>query len=83
MLNIEEARTRVAALPRVAKVRACIEYGGVYLARVEYFDEGEGNYDPFFSVDKETGATNEFSFIHDGNPFEIMMLFLAAEEDDV
>jgi hypothetical protein len=82
MLNIEEARTRVAAFPRVAQVRACIEYGDVYLARVEYIDADESNYDPFFTIDKETGAVNEFSFLHDGNPFEVMMLFIAAEEDD-
>jgi len=81
MLNIEEARTRVLALPRVVRVRAAIEYGDVYLTRVEYEDPEEANYDPFYSIDKQTGAINEFSFLHDGDPFEITMLFLASEGD--
>jgi hypothetical protein len=82
MLNIEEARTRIATYPGVAQVRAAVEYGDVYLLRVEFLASGEQNYDPFFTVDKETGAVNEFSVLHDGNIGEITMLFLAAEEDD-
>lgn len=82
MLSIDEARARVSEQPRVARTLAAIEYGNVYLVRVEFKDPAEASYDPFYSVDKENGAVNEFSFLHDGDPYDIMMRFLAAEEDD-
>jgi len=83
MLNIEEAQEKVLAQPGVAGIAATVVYHNLYLVRVVFAAEDEAHYDPFYSVDSETGAVNEFSFLHDGDPAEITALFLAEEPDDL
>lgn len=53
----------------------CFRYQSVFLVRVEHPDEDETDYDPFFSVDPNTGKVSEFSVITDGDPVAIAEAF--------
>lgn len=75
-LNI--AMAEKALLNRVSSItiQDSIRYRDVYLFRVQFASEGEENYDPFFSVDVNTGEVKDFSVIDDGDLSEITALFL-------
>ncbi len=80
MLNILEAENKLLAeRTEVASVVAGVDYVNVFLFRVKFREFDEADYDPFFSVNKTDGAVKEFSFLEDGDPYEVTMLFLAAE----
>lgn len=55
-------------------VKAWVQYKDVYLFRVEFPFEGEEDFDPFFSVDVNTGEVREFSVLTDGDLSEIAAL---------
>lgn len=80
MLSIQEA-TRVIKknLPK-GSVQSSITYGNLFVFQVFHDDPDEGMMDPFFSVDKTSGEFAEFSILTDGNPVEIMNLFLEAQK---
>lgn len=59
-------------------IKAAIEYKNLYLFMVFNKNPGEEEMDPFFSVDKNTGAFNEFSILTDGDMSEILPLFEKA-----
>lgn len=55
-----------------------IEYRGLYIFMVNrHIDPEEDMYDPFYSVNIDTGEFRGFSMIDDGDPEEVRSLFLA------
>lgn len=74
MLADTEARDiLLKVLPEVS-VKAWTKYGDLYLFRVQYPLDGEEDFDPFFSVNANTGEFREFSILEDGNIDEIAAL---------
>lgn len=79
MLSVEEATTIMQqALPQ-GTIASKIDYNDLYVFQVFLNEVGEEGYDPFFSVNKETGEVRDFSIITDGNTKEIVELFLRAQ----
>lgn len=76
MINVSEATKRLTDSVPSITVKDNVIYRDVYLFRVEFDSESEKNYDPFFSVNIETGEVKDFSVIVDGDIAEITMLFL-------
>lgn len=75
MLTEEEARQALESeLPGV-EIAAQTRYRDVYLFRVVFPSPEEADYDPFFSVDAETGLVFEFSVLEDGDISEIAAAF--------
>lgn len=66
------------ALPN-GKIQKYIEYNGLFVFQIFTDDPGEEEYDPFYSVNKETGEFREFSIITDGNIKKIVDLFEEAK----
>lgn len=81
MLSEQEA---IAALKKLNPERVpkrIIRYKGLYIILAPGPDPMEGNFDPFFSVDMETGAVREYSIFQDGKAREIGELF--EKEPDI
>lgn len=75
MLSVEQATMIVEkALPN-GQIQAVVEYNDLYLFQVFTDRPFEEEFDPFYSVDKNTGAFSDFSIITDGNISEILPLF--------
>lgn len=74
MVSESEARKAVEIAYPGTKVQASADYRESYLVRVQQDDPDERDFDPFFSVDKRTGAVQEFSILTDGDPSEIATL---------
>ena len=77
MLRIDEAKDIVAKVRHDGTVALGIDYNDVYLFQINTDDE-ESIFDPFVSVDKETGEINDYCPWIDGNPVEIQDAFQAA-----
>lgn len=74
----EEAKTRLEEeIPGVV-VAAQAQYQGLYLFRIVFPSAHEADYDPFFSVNIETGEVRDFSVLTDGDLTDISAAF--AEE---
>lgn len=74
MLNDSQALAKIKeALPKVP-IKAWTRYKDVYLFRVEFPSAAEKDWDPFFSVDVNTGEVRDFSVLTDGNISEIAKL---------
>lgn len=75
MSDEEKAKALVAkTFPGIA-IKDCFRYKDLYLVRVEQQSADEADYDPFLSVDLQTGVVKEFSVITDGDPVEIAEAF--------
>lgn len=77
MLNIDEAKDIVAKTMHEGTIFLGIDYRDVYLFQVNTDDE-ESIFDPFVSVNKETGELKDYCPWIDGNPVEIEDAFQAA-----
>ncbi len=75
MLNEAQAKELVEKSEPGVKAVDCFRYESLLLVRVEFPDPDEANYDPFFSVDPDTGEVKEFSVITDGDPVAIGLAF--------
>lgn len=78
MFSDQQARevvTKDLGLP----IKAWVRYKNIYLFRVEFPSEEEKDYDPFLSVDVDTGEVRDFSVLTDGNLEEITKLFVEKE----
>ncbi len=75
MLSETQAKSIVAKLYPEVEIVDCFRYEGIYLVRIEQSDPEEANYDPFFSVDPNSGTVKEFSVITDGDPLAIARAF--------
>lgn len=62
MISINEAEARlIRALPTGSVVKAIVLHEDKYLSIAHFPDADEGFFDPFFSIDKETGEFRDFS----------------------
>lgn len=75
MLSEAQARTAISKAVPSASVEDVVRYRNAYLFRLKLPLPGEEDYDPFFSVDIQTGEVRDFSVITDGDIDEIGDLF--------
>lgn len=61
-------------LPDDVEIKAWAQYRNLYLFRVQYSSLGEEDWDPFFSVNSNTGEVKDFSVLTDGDISEISRL---------
>ena len=80
MLDIKEATKIVQKALPGWKIQAHVDYKNLYLFQVFSNEPEEEEFDPFFSVNKETGEFSDFSIITDGNTSEIISLFVEAKK---
>lgn len=76
MLNVNQAVAIIKKNLPSWKIRAAIDYNGLYIFQVFDDDPLEGRMDPFYSVNKRTGELRDFSILTDGDISEIAELFL-------
>ena len=75
MLTNDDAQTLLDnVLPDDIELKAWAQYRDLYLFRVQYSSLGEEDYDPFFSVNSNTGEVKDFSVLTDGDISEISRL---------
>lgn len=79
MLSEKEATAKIRAVFPNRTIEPPIEYQGLFIFQAFSSDPLEGQLDPFFSVNKETGEVRDFSIITDGNAHEISRLFLEKQ----
>ena len=79
MLSLDEAKAVVNKNLPGGAIQSSVDYNGLYLFMVFRLAPEESEMDPFFSVDKKTGAFKEFSVITDGNTDELLGLFEKAK----
>lgn len=58
-----------------------IEYKDLYIFQMVLDLPFETGLDPFFSVNKTTGVSSDFSILTDGDPAEIERLFMQVKAD--
>lgn len=75
MLSVKQAVNMVKNNIPTGNIESMIIYNGLYVFKVFTDDELEGQMDPFYSVNMETGEFRDFSIITDGNTSEIVKLF--------
>lgn len=78
MLSKEEAANIVLKNLPGGKIQSFISYGDLYIFQVFTDIPMEEIFDPFYSVNKETGEFSDFSILTDGNP-QIAAMFLQAK----
>jgi hypothetical protein len=79
MLSEQEAIAKLKILFPNRTPQKIVNYNGLYLILApDLNDPIEGNWDPFFSVDMNTGATRDYSIYQDGKAREIGLLFEKA-----
>lgn len=76
MLSETEAYEIVRSVFPDSSIISPVVYRGSYLFQVIGNDPLEGDQDPFFSVNTQTGELRDFSILTDGDPKEIEKLFL-------
>lgn len=79
MPNLNEAKKIVLENIPDGDIQGSIEYNNLYVFMVFTPDEEEGQFDPFYSVNKETGEFSDFSVITDGDTGEIFKRFAASK----
>lgn len=78
MITVEHAKRIVLSnLAWGSKITAAIEYGDEYMFIAIGPDPLEGHCDPFFKVNKRTGASTDFSPQDYDNPREIIDALVA------
>jgi len=76
MFSVSLAEKALLKVVPYVTIQDHIVYRDLYLFRITFASEAEKNYDPFFSVDMNTGEVKDFSVITDGDISEITKLFL-------
>lgn len=80
MLTKDQAAIKFKKVLPDREIRAIVPYKNVYLVKAFSNVPFEEEMDPFFFVDKETGAIGEFSVLTDGDPKEIGEAFAQANQ---
>ena len=80
MLNPIQAIAVVKKNLPKGDIQSFIRYNGLYIFKVFMDDELEGQMDPFYSVNPETGEFRDFSIITDGDISEITRLFMTTDK---
>lgn len=79
MLSKDDAYSIIYKELPTGKIQHCVEYNGVFVVQVFFDDPDEGTFDPFYSVDRTTGAFSDFSIITDGDPKVLDALFKESQ----
>lgn len=79
MLNINQATEIVRKAIPNGEIQTHIVYNDLYLFQVFTDNPGEGEWDPFYSVNSETGEFSDFSILDD-DITEITDLFMEAKQ---
>lgn len=76
----QDQATRIVQrnIPR-AKIQATVFYKDSYLFQVFTDDPEEGEMDPFYSVNRNTGVFTDFSILTHENAKQIVDLFIKAK----
>lgn len=74
MFNLIQAQTNLVKFYPQATIKVWTPYQNLYLFRVEHPSVEEKDYDPFFSVDKDTGEVRDFSVLTDISMPDFMKL---------
>lgn len=80
MLNLTEATAKIKAAYPNGQIQATVPWKNLFLFQIFFPIPGEIGFDPFYSVDRDTGEAREFSIFRDGNPDEITALFMKVKE---
>lgn len=80
MLSANDAKAALLRKEPTVAIQDLVRYRNVYLIRVRFASEEEADFDPFFSVDIQTGEVRDFSILTDGNFKEIAALFTNAKK---
>lgn len=76
MIDAQEAFAIARENVPYAKINAQIEYKDLHVFYISRLDlPGEEEYDPFYSVHKETGEFQDFSILFGVDPNKILALF--------
>lgn len=75
MLSKEQAISIVSKIFPSGEIQKVADYKGKYIFMIFTNDPYEGHFDPFYSVDKETGKFSDYSLFEDGDPNKIVKLF--------
>lgn len=75
MLSVNDAKKIIKKNIPNGRIQHFIIYKKLYLFVVFTDDELEGQMDPFYSVNIETGEFRDFSILTDGSITEIVKLF--------
>lgn len=75
MLSILQATEIVKEAMPTGKIQKVVSYNNLYLFQVFSDRPFEEEWDPFYSVDKNTGEFSDFSIIEDGDINMISSLF--------
>lgn len=78
MLSVNDAMKIVKKNIPDGSIQAVIVYKDLYVFQVFTDDELEGQMDPFYSVNINTGEFRDFSILTDGDTSEIVRLFTEA-----
>lgn len=80
MVDISEAEKIVLENLPGGRIAKHIEYKNLFVFQVFRDDPLEGDWDPFYSVNRDTKEFSDFSIILAGDLNELTQLFMSAEE---
>lgn len=75
MLSEAQAKSIFSKALPDEKIQDVVRYKDIFLFRVEHPDPEEKDFDPFLSVNVNTGEIRDFNIMLDGNMSEIAKLF--------
>lgn len=75
MLSIDKAKKVILKNIPNGKIKKCVVYKNLFVFQVFTDDLLEGNYDPFYSVDRNTAKFDGFKLFEPGVFDEVMDLF--------
>ena len=78
MLDIDPATMIVKKHIPDGSIKKHIEYNGLFIFQVFQDDPFEGEFDPFYSVNRTTGEFRDFSILTDGDFKVLSDLFRKA-----
>lgn len=78
MLNVSEATAIAAKAFKLPDILPPVQYQDLYIFRVFSADPDEGDFDPYYSVDWNTGELKPYSMMR-GDSLAIGRLFLEQE----
>lgn len=79
MLDVKAAQAVAEKTLPDGKIQAVVSYRDLFVFQIFMDDPYEGQWDPFYSVNKNTGEFRDFSILTDGDPNELMTLFMNAK----
>lgn len=75
MLSIDQATSIFKKKLPSYKIEKVVAYNGKYVFMAFSDAADERVYDPFYSVDAESGKFSDYSLFDDGNPNELAKIF--------